>query len=666
MTQRSSVRWGRGTAKHVKKAIFILLLSIFALLYYMGFLTQKETLPFSKEFFAIEISPSSDRAMDLRAVWPFKGRPIDPGALSGNTKELDQVHLAALERGIKNLPVLSSLFLLEAEKARRAKDHDRAVRLATYAVQFSPDMPQPYFKLARTRWSQNPIHLHQVVPDLFKGLVAQFRYYPISLPTLYNLLFIVSNAMLMTFLLFGIMILMKYLPLYFYDIQKSLTQEVSRLIINSFKILFLFIPFFLRLDMLWALLFWTILLWGYVSKRERQLIFFFFIVVIYFPFFLRTSSAFLNTSSSEVILEMHRANYEVWDGENEHKLQAWLATHPDDAEVLFTVGLIDKRRGGYFQAEKSYQKAIQQDGQWDEAYSNLGNVYLAQKEPASAIASYEKAVGLNPSKASYHFNLYRAYSLQTFLSSKSDRAFQKARQLDPQLIDLYSTIETPSGSVPINRLVIDETLPEGRLWKRFLSYYSGPEGWLFRLFKAWFEKIPSRASFLVPILFLGFLVGMSRYSRAKRFLTRCPMCGSPTHRFYLGASDQEFICFNCYRIFVQKEKLHPKIVEKKSLQVQQFQKEAHVISRFLSFFFMGFGYLWKGYFYRGLLFLFLFFVFILKWVYWQGVLDRPSVGASQTFWGLLLWAGLFVLIYFLTLRQIYGLKPKFRRELSGS
>jgi len=650
----------------VKKAIFILLLSIFALLYYMGVLTQKGTLPFSKEFFAAEISPPSDRAMDLRAVWPFKGKPIAPEALSGNTKELDQIYLATLERGIKNLPVLSSLFVFEAEKTRRTKDYDHAVSLATYAVKFSPDMPEPYLELAKTRWSQNPIHLHQVVPDLFKGLVAQFRYYPISLPTLYNLFFIVSNAMLMTFLLFGIMILVKYLPLYFYDIQKSLTHEVSRLIINSFKIFFLFIPFFLRLDMLWALLFWTILLWGYVSKRERQLIFFFFIVVIYLPFFLRTSSSFLNTSSSEIIVEMHRANYEASDGENEQKLQAWLATHPDDAEVLFTVGLIDKRRGGYLQAERSYQKAIQQDDQWDEAYSNLGNVYLAQKEPASAIASYEKAVGLNPSKGSYYFNLYRAYSQQTFLSSKSDQAFQKARQLDPQLIDLYSTIEDASGSVPINRLVIDETLPEGRLWKRFLSYYSGREGFLFRLFKAWFEKIPSRASFLVPILFLGFLVGMSRYSRAKRFLTRCPMCGSPTHRFYLGASDQEFICFNCYRIFVQKEKLHPKIVEKKSLQVQQFQKETHVIGRFLSFFFVGFGHLWQGYFYRGLLFLFLFFVFILKWVYWRGVLDRPSAGASQTFWGLLLWAALFVLVYFLTLRQIWGLKPKFGKELSGS
>ena len=113
----------------------------------------------------------------------------------------------------------------------------------------------------------------------------------------------------------------------------------------------------------------------------------------------------------------------------------------------------------------------------------------------------------------------------------------------------------------MNRLVIDEILTTKMLWERFLTQFIGREGILFRLFKAWFEKIPSRVPFLVPILFLAFLIGMSG-NRAKRFLTRCPMCGSPTYRFYLGASDQEFICFNCYRIFIQKEKLHPKIMEK--------------------------------------------------------------------------------------------------------
>ena len=174
--------------------------------------------------------------------------------------------------------------------------------------------------------------------------------------------------------------------------------------------------------------------------------------------------------------------------------------------------------------------------------------------------------------------------------------------------------------------MIDEVLTPQRLWNRFLDHFIGREGFLFRLFKAWFEKIPSRIPFLAPILFLGFLIGMSRYSRTKRFLTRCPMCGSPTYRFYLGTSDQEFICFNCYRIFIQKEKLHPKIVEKKSLQVRQFQKQNHFISRFLSFFLVGFGYLWREQVLQGTSFpLYLFyFHFKICLLEWSDAFSHPS------------------------------------------
>ena len=102
------------------------------------------------------------------------------------------------------------------------------------------------------------------------------------------------------------------------------------------------------------------------------------------------------------------------------------------------------------------------------------------------------------------------------------------------------------------------------------------------------------------------------------------MCGSPTHRFYLGNTDEEYICFNCYRIYIQKERLHPKIAEKKSLQVEQFQKQNHFLGKFLSFFFVGFQDLWGERLLRGLFFLFVFFIFILKFVYWNGVITSSS------------------------------------------
>jgi len=638
----------------MKKTVFILIILILSLLYYTGMLTQEETLPFSKEFFSVESSASTDQVWDLKK------------STSLSQKELDQLYQFKLDKGIRNVPLLTFLLIRESEKATGKGDNDHAVRMAIYSIKFSPNLPQPYFELARALWHQNPFQLHKILPEVLKGEVVQFQYYPSSLKVFYNMFYILSNAVLMTFIIFGIVVMIKYIPLYFYDIRKGMTQEISRLFLNSLKIFILFIPFFFRLDMLWALLFWSVLLWGYVSKREKQLILIFLIVLVYLPFFLRSSSSFLDGPSSDIILEMHQANHEEWVKSTEEKLQAWLTNHPDDPEVLFSLGLAEKRQGRYPVAEEFYRRATQQDSRFSEAFSNLGNVYLAQKQTSLAIFFYQKATDLNPIRGAYYYNLYRAYSQETFLSSKIDKAFQRARQLDPNLVDYYTNIDIPNRPPNFNRLVIDEVLTPQRLWNRFLDQFIGKEGILFRLFKAWFEKIPTRVPFLSPILFLGFLIGMSRYTRTKRFLTRCPMCGSPTYRFYLGTSDQEFICFNCYRIFIQKEKLHPKIVEKKSIQVRQFQKQNHLISRFLSFFFVGFGYLCREQVFKGLLLLFIFFIFILKFIYWNGVMPSPLPQPYSNLWRWISWGGLFIIFYLLFIRQFYRLKPKFETESERS
>jgi tetratricopeptide (TPR) repeat protein len=355
---------------------------------------------------------------------------------------------------------------------------------------------------------------------------------------------------------------------------------------------------------------------------------------------------------------MHKANHENWNKGTEEKLRAWALSQSDDPEVLFTLGLIEKRQGHYPQAEEFYRRAIDRDPNMSDAFSNLGNVYLAQKQVQLAIASYQRAVELNPDKGAYYYNLYRAYSQETFISGRSDGAFQKARQLDPRLVQYYSTIDSSN----INRLVIDEALTTWMLWSRFLDQFVGKEGLLFRLFKAWFARIPSAVPLLAPILFLAFIIGMSRYTRSKRFLTRCPMCGSATYRFYLSAAstpEQEFVCFNCYRLFVQKEKLHPKITEKKALQANEFQKQDYVTGKFLSYFLIGFGDLWRGYPLRGLLLLSLFFIFVLRFVFWNGVLPDSTLGISFPWWALFVWGGFFLFFYFLSFRRVRRQKPQF-------
>ena len=636
----------------MKKAIFISIILILSLLYYMGVLTKKETLPFSKEFFSVESPASAERPWNLEK------------SASLNQKELDHLYQLKLDRGIRNVPTLSFLLIRASEQARKKGDPDQAIQMATYSVKFSPDLRQPYFELARDLWHQSPFQLYKILSEVVKGRVAEIRYYPSSLKLFFDTFYILSNAFLMTFIIFGLVVMIRYLPLYTYDIRKNMSQEISRLVLNSLKILILFIPFFLRLDILWSVFFWCVLLWGYVSKKEKTFLLIFLIVLVYLPFFLRSFSSSLEGASSDIILEMNQANHEDWGRGAEDKLRSWLTAHPNDAEVLFSLGLAEKKQGHYPEAAEFYRKAIQQDPKFNEAVSNLGNVYLAQKQTTLAIASYQQAIDMDPGRGAYHFNLYRAYSQESFLSGKVDQALQKAQQLDPELVSYYSSIDSPNP----NRLVVDETLTSQRLWSRFLDQFTGREGFLFPLFKAWFEKTPSRVPFLTPVLFLGFLIGMARYCRTKRLLTRCPMCGSPTYRFYLGTSEQEFICFNCYRIFIQKEKLHAKIVEKKSSQVQKFQRQNDLISELLSFFLVGFGYLWRERVFKGLSLLFIFFIFILRFVYWGGALPSPFPPLSFSLWRWIFWGGLFLIFYIFSVRQIHRLKSRIEteRERPGS
>ncbi len=647
----------------MKKTLFILILLILCLLYYLGVLTKKETFPFSKEFFSIETSSPERQPLSPNGRWSSKAKEGANEIPFLSTKELDQLYQLKLDKGIRNAPLLSFLLIRQARKNQSAGHSDLAVESANYAVKFSPDLPEPYLELSRTLWHQNPLQIQKPLIELWKSQMARFRYFPTALQFFYNLFYILGNALLMTFIVFGLVILVKYLPLYFFDIRKNLNQEVSRLLINSLKIFLLFTPFFLRLDILWAILFYCILLWGFVTRRERQYIILFLIVLVYVPFFLRSSSAFLDGMPSDIILEMNGANYENWDRGTEQRLRDWLSMHPDDSEVIFTLGLLEKRENRYGQAEEDYRKAIQIAPRFSEAFCNLGNVYFAKKQTDLAVTSYQQAIGLSPERGAYHYNLYRAYSQESFLLGKIDEAFKRARQLDPKLVEYYTSIDSPPN---MNRLVVDVVLCPQTLWERFLNQFIGREGTLFRLFKAWFEKVPSRIPFLIPLFFLGFLVGMTKYIRTRRFLTPCPVCGSPTHRFYLGNTDEEYICFNCYRIYIQKERLHPKIAEKKSLQVEQFQRQNHFLGKFLSFFFVGFQDLWGERLLRGLFLLFVFFIFVLKFVYWNGVITSSTPQSSFSIWNLVFWVVLFGLFYFLMVRQVLRLKPRFEPKKKGT
>jgi len=75
---------------------------------------------------------------------------------------------------------------------------------------------------------------------------------------------------------------------------------------------------------------------------------------------------------------------------------------------------------------------------------------------------------------------------------------------------------------------------------------------------------------------------------------------------------------------------------------------------------------WREHLLKGLLLLFFFFIFILRFAYWNGVMTSSLTLPSSTLWRGIFWGGLFILFYFLSIRKIVRLKPRFETDKQGA
>ena len=107
-----SKRWR--SDRLMKRAVFILAIIVFAILYYMGVMTKKETLPFSKDFFLVE-TPAAEQPIDIKEVWPLKGRTSGQKVPTLSSKELDQLYQLKLDGGLRNIPVVSFFLITTAD-----------------------------------------------------------------------------------------------------------------------------------------------------------------------------------------------------------------------------------------------------------------------------------------------------------------------------------------------------------------------------------------------------------------------------------------------------------------------------------------------------------------------------------------------------------------------
>jgi tetratricopeptide (TPR) repeat protein len=125
-----------------------------------------------------------------------------------------------------------------------------------------------------------------------------------------------------------------------------------------------------------------------------------------------------------------------------------ISSHLNESKAQsLSEGVLLRQQGKFKEARLFFENVLKNDENNADAHSNLGMIYLDRRNSEydvdKAVDETEKAVELNPNKGEIQFNYGAALGIKTqnsgvfkqaFLAVKVKKAFQRAVELDPNLL----------------------------------------------------------------------------------------------------------------------------------------------------------------------------------------------------------------------------------------
>ncbi|MBW2038700.1 MAG: tetratricopeptide repeat protein [Deltaproteobacteria bacterium] len=595
----------------------------------------------------VELVSPAQEEIGFQGLWVQRQEAISTeGAMAGE-QQLEEIVNLKFDKGIVNLWGYALLLIREGIKL---EDKNKAMKLGEFSQRMAPDLPYVYFYTGQIIWEKERWRVYPTLEKYFEGIRAYTRNLPLATGQGLNLLYLLGLGALLAVLAFCVLVLFKRLPVYIHALKEELTGERYEMIRGVGRIFLLFLPFLLRLNIIWCGLFWCLILWGYLTRGERGVLVLSLFLVTYISPVGKALFTSVEGPEIQTVFDIYETTYGEREPKALERLQLWSQGHPRDRDALFTVALAFKREGDYTAASRYYQKVMGLNPTDPDAISNLGNLYLALGEPEKAIKLYEQAIEVNPYNGVYYFNLSKALSQKSMLLLQdADKNFQRAKELSPKIIGAHLEIDSPHP----NRSVIDEIIPLERLRRRFFAELWRRTGPSFLILDVWLRNLSPRFPFISPLVFFVLFIILSYVSKGRMGWWRCSLCGLTSTQTYARKEGRKTICIRCFRLLKGKE-MDKGLKETKLKEIKVFQRRSGLYERLVPIILPGGGHIWKGYNLRGLFFFWIFFVFLGKFYYWKGIVPPPIPSAIYGIYGGgLLITVVFAIFYLLVLKGAY-------------
>jgi tetratricopeptide (TPR) repeat protein len=375
----------------------------------------------------IELSRGvSQSLLHLQEVWLQWISAFYQGDRAGAAEQVKELRSSLQRLGFHRLPELSIAASVRAIEAARQGDRARAEWALDDAEELDPGRPETAFGRAIAAWEGK--HYTRAFGQQLVGYSRLLHAEPARALALQDLLL---AALAITLLAGGAFVIVQMVAkgnrLYW-----AIHARLGRLpaaVAHLVAIVLLVWPLFLPAGLLWLLLYWSLLLFGFASLSERLVTALLWVLLGVTPLLLAQQQQRVAT----LLAPPARAVDALTEGRLYGALFTDLGVLPsmvsDSAAVRQMVGDLHRMLGQWDEAHIQYMQVLEREPNNVPALIDVGAYHFLRGDHGNAVQFFQRAASADPTSAASYYNLSQAYS-DAYQFAEQHDALNRARALD--------------------------------------------------------------------------------------------------------------------------------------------------------------------------------------------------------------------------------------------
>ena len=502
--------------------------------------------------------------------------------------------------GIKNLPDVSLALIREAKKLTEAKQENDAMELLNFAVDASPNLPEPRLariKLYITASGSRAVSDITSLPREGKLTWDLTKSNPVRLACWgYNALLTSRSFSISALLLLIGLAFVRTIRQNIFEISFLSHLSVPAYVIGFVILLIAGTAYFAGGILLLASVL-VVFSWRLFHIGEKVAITILALLLVILPIFAHSLEKNLELSSG-----VFHQLLTIDDGSDQNFkmtiIKSFLKTNPNSVHALFGLSLAESILGNPNNAKLILERISAIEPKFERALVNLGKIYFDEDNFDEAEKTLKQAIDINKGSFYAYYNLGKLYYREALLK-EGNAALKIAKQLNEkefQQLEHYYKKYIKSGIQLTNA---------GLGWQDAREMQ---------------EKYPSTSNSTVLdwqalVVFLTiallFLLGQTPLSRIGTS-TVCQKCGNFALPDLDGISTAQNLCAQCHNVYIKKAAIDPEFKIRKEREIRVFQGRRKIIARVFGALFPGAGHMYLERVGSGLIFIIVTIFVIVK------------------------------------------------------